>query len=99
ATAVGLTPHQGLIVSSDSFIANKDEVVRIVTEFPQAGATEMEGTSIAQACFVMGVPFVVIRSISDSADEEASVSFDEFIIEAGKKSAELVLAFIRHYEN
>ena len=99
AKAVGLTPHQGLIVSSDSFIANKDEVVRIVTEFPQAGATEMEGTSIAQACFVMGVPFVVIRSISDSADEEASVSFDEFIIEAGKKSAEFVLAFIRHYEN
>lgn len=98
ATAVGLTPHQGLIVSSDSFIANKAEVDRIVAEFPQAGATEMEGASIAQACHVMGVPFVVIRSISDSADEEASVSFDEFIIEAGKKSAELVLAFIQHYD-
>lgn len=98
ANTVGLTPHQGLIVSSDSFIADKEEVERIVSEFPQAGATEMEGASIAQACYVMGVPFVVVRSISDSADEEASISFDEFIIEAGKKSAELVLAFIRNYQ-
>ncbi|WP_062532521.1 5'-methylthioadenosine/adenosylhomocysteine nucleosidase [Jeotgalibaca dankookensis] len=98
AELLGLSPHKGLIVSSDSFVASKREVERILKEFPQAGATEMEGASIAQAAYLLEVPFVVIRSISDSADEEASISFDEFIIKAGKKSAELVISFIKNYK-
>lgn len=98
AGLLGLSPHKGLIVSSDSFVASKEEVERILKEFPQAGATEMEGASIAQAAYLLEVPFVVIRSISDSADEEASISFDEFIIKAGKKSAELVISFIKNYK-
>ncbi|MDE1547918.1 5'-methylthioadenosine/adenosylhomocysteine nucleosidase [Jeotgalibaca caeni] len=92
--AVGLTPREGLIVSSDSFIADPEAVKQIIVDFPEAGATEMEGASIAQACHVLGVPFVVVRAISDSADEEASISFDEFIEVAGKNSAEMVMAFL-----
>lgn len=99
AHSVGLHPLKGLIVSSDSFIASKEDVSTIKEDFPEAGATEMEGASIAQTCYVMDTPFVVIRAISDSADEKASVSFDEFIITAGKKSAEMVLAFLAtHHE-
>lgn len=98
AQSVGLHPLQGLIVSSDSFIASKEGVSKIKQDFPEAGATEMEGASIAQTCFVMDTPFVIIRAISDSADEEASTSFDEFIITAGKKSAEMVVAFLANHQ-
>lgn len=97
AQSVGLHPQKGMIVSSDSFIASKKDVETIQMNFPKAGATEMEGTSIAQTCYVLKTPFVVIRAISDSADEEASVSFDEFIITAGKKSAEMVVAFLDNH--
>lgn len=96
AREVGLRPYTGMIVSSDSFVASKEEVERIRNEFPEAVATEMEGASIAQASMVLGTPFVVVRAISDSADEEAGVTFDEFILTAGKKSAEMVLAFLHH---
>lgn len=96
AREVGLRPSTGVIVSSDSFVASKEEVERIRAEFPEAVATEMEGASIAQASMVLGTPFVVVRAISDSSDEDAGVTFDEFIVTAGKKSAEMVLAFLRH---
>ena len=97
AQEVGLAAEKGLIVSSDSFIASKEEITRIISEFPEAYATEMEGASIAQTCYTMDVPFVVVRAISDCADEEASISFDDFIVEAGKKSAEMVIEFIKYY--
>lgn len=93
--SVGLNHQIGMIVSSDSFIADPQEVARISSEFPEAGATEMEGASIAQTCHLMGVPFVVVRAISDSSDDDASVSFDEFIEVAGRKSAEMVLTFLK----
>lgn len=94
---VGLRAETGVILSSDSFIADSEAVNLIKADFPEAGATEMEGASIAQTCHVMNVPFVVVRAISDSADQEASISFDEFIETAGKKSAEMVMAFLEAY--
>lgn len=96
--SIGLHHEIGMIVSSDSFVANASEVARIRQEFPGAGATEMEGASIAQTCYTMEVPFVVVRAISDSADEEASVSFDEFIEVAGKNSAEMVMNFLEEHQ-
>ena len=51
----------------------------------------MEGAAIAQAAYQFKVPFVIVRAMSDTGDEEAGISFDEFIIEAGKKSAQMIL--------
>ena len=51
----------------------------------------MEAAAIAQTCTQLGVPFVVIRAVSDSADEKADVSFDEFLKTAAVHSAEMVL--------
>lgn len=84
----------GLIVTGDSFISNKDKIREIKHNFSEALVTEMEGTAIAQTCYQFSTPFVVVRAVSDVADEEASLSFDEFIDLAGKKSAEMVLKFI-----
>lgn len=84
----------GLIVTGDSFISNKERINEIKNHFTEALVTEMEGAAIAQTCYQFGVPFAVVRAVSDVADEEASISFDEFIDLAGKKSAEMVLKFI-----
>jgi len=87
--------QRGLIVTGDSFISNQNQLNRIKEEFPRALVTEMEGAAIAQTCYQFDVPFLVIRAVSDSADEEAGMSFDEFIELAGKQSAETVLTFVQ----
>lgn len=86
--------HQGLIVTGDSFISSERQINHIIDHFPDALVTEMEGTAIAQTCHQFNIPYIVVRALSDTADEVASVSFDQFIDEAGKQSADLVLHFL-----
>ena len=86
--------RSGLIISGDSFISSKEELTKLRHVFPKALVTEMEGAAVAQTCYQFGIPCAVIRAVSDSADEEATVSFDEFVTFAGQRSAELVLALI-----
>ena len=91
------TKHQvksGLIVTGDSFIADPTTLATILSHFPEALACEMEGAAIAQTAFQFDVPCLVVRAMSDTADHDATVSFDEFIELAGKRSAEMVLHFI-----
>lgn len=92
--SLGMTSIVGEIVSSDSFIASSEKINTIRYHFPLAKCSEMEGASIAQVCYVFSVPFVVVRAISDSANEKASVSFDEFIVTAGENSAKMVLKML-----
>ena len=96
AEKVGLKAKQGLILTSDSFVADKKIVDQIKLHFPEALASEMEGAAIAQVCYQFNKPFVIVRAMSDVADEEAGMSFDEFIIEAGKKSGEMVIELIKN---
>lgn len=91
---VGLNAKTGLIVSGDQFVHSQEQIQRIQNMFKDVLANEMEGTAIAQVAYQFKVPFVVIRAMSDVGDENASVNFDDFIIEAGKKSAEMVLALL-----
>lgn len=93
---VGLKSVKGVIVTSDSFIADKNTIQRIKTDFPDALVSEMEGAAVAQVCYQFKTPFVIVRAVSDAADDEAGISFDKFIIEAGKKSAEMVMEIIKH---
>ncbi|MBM6613520.1 5'-methylthioadenosine/adenosylhomocysteine nucleosidase [Desemzia sp. RIT804] len=93
---VGLKSIKGVIVTSDSFIADKAVIERIKTDFPDALVSEMEGAAVAQVCYQFKVPFVIVRAVSDTADDEAGISFDKFIIDAGKKSAEMVMEIIQH---
>ena len=89
------TWHLGLIATGDSFIAGEDKIASIKSHFPAVSAVEMEGAAIAQAAQALDLPFLVIRAMSDNANHEASISFDEFIIEAGRRSAQVLLAFLK----
>lgn len=94
AESVGLNTKTGLIVSGDQFIASDDAKKRILNIYPDALAAEMEGAAIGQVATQFNTPFVVIRAMSDTANGDAGQSFDEFIVDAGKRSAQMLLAYI-----
>ena len=87
--------HRGLIATGDSFIAGQDKIDKIKEHFPDVLAVEMEGAAIAQAAHSIGLPFMVVRAMSDTASHDANITFDEFIVDAGKRSAETLIAFLK----
>lgn len=91
-------PVVGLITSSDSFISSDGRIAEIKKHFPDVLAVEMEGASIAQAATALKKPFAIIRAMSDTASHDANVKFDEFIIEAGRKSAQTLMNFLNNME-
>ncbi len=93
----GQASYLGLIATGDSFIADPDRVAAIKHHFPEVLAVEMEGAAIAQAAQAAGKPFLVIRAMSDTAQGDANITFDEFILEAGKRSAQTLLALLNSY--
>lgn len=94
AKPLGWNTQKGLIVSGDSFVSSAEAIQNIKDHFPKALVTEMEGAAVAQTCQQFEVPVAVIRAVSDVADEQASVNFDEFVLLAGERSAQLVLSLI-----
>ncbi len=83
----------GRIATGDQFIASRDIKNSIRDEF-SAMCVEMEGGAIAQTCFINNVPFVVLRSISDKADDSAEVSYLTFVEKAAIVSANIVVEFV-----
>jgi adenosylhomocysteine nucleosidase len=74
----GVRVLEGRVASGDQFIASREGVQRLWTGFGAACA-EMEGAAVAQVCARAGVPFVVIRSVSDTADHAANVDYRTFM--------------------
>lgn len=69
--------HVGRIVSGDQFVSDKAVKDRISSQF--AGfCTEMEGAAIAQAAYLNQIPFVILRAISDKADDSATMDYPAF---------------------
>lgn len=71
--------HRGLIGSGDEFIDSRSKLAALKQALPPLLAVEMEGAAVAQVCFEFGVPFAVIRTVSDAANEDAPVDFMQFI--------------------
>lgn len=85
----GLHTAVGRIVSGDQFISGKEVKDRLITEF-HADCTEMEGAAIAHASYLNGLPFVVVRAISDKADDSAEMDYPTFEQQAAGHCARLV---------
>lgn len=89
-----VTVIQGLICSGDAFIGSDEKAATILSLFPQMKAVEMEAAAIAQTCFMLDCPCVVIRSLSDIAGKESTVSFEQYLQTAAKNSANLVVKML-----
>lgn len=72
----------GVIASGDEFVCSKERNTWLYENVKDIKCVEMEGASVAQVCFEYGIPYTVIRVISDCANNDASVDFDLFIKEA-----------------
>lgn len=71
--------HQGTIISGDQFVGNIERVRGLRAALPDALCVEMEGAAVAQICYEYDLPFAVLRTISDSADESAGIDFSAFL--------------------
>lgn len=69
--------HTGRIVSGDQFISDNSKKNWLVENF-NGYCTEMEGAAIAQTAYLNGIPFLIIRAISDKADHSAEMTYSEF---------------------
>jgi len=87
---LNLNAVQGLICSGDAFINGDQALDRIRTFFPKAVAVEMEAAAIAQVCHQFETPFVVIRAISDVADQASHLSFEQFLCIAAQRSSTVI---------
>jgi adenosylhomocysteine nucleosidase len=87
---------EGLIVTGDAFMASPNRRVELRKDL-NASALEMEGAAVAQICKRFGIPILVIRSITDYSDANASQSYQQFMDTASRNAAELALATIRSF--
>ena len=70
---------KGLIATGDSFISDENVINRLKVELPNLEAIEMEGGAVAQVAEQEGVPWVILRVISDSADSNSKMDFNQFL--------------------
>lgn len=85
---------KGLIATGDSFMNDPVRVEAIKDKFNDLQAVEMEAAAIAQVAYQFGVPFVIIRSLSDIAGKESDISFEQYLDQAAKNSADLVMKMV-----
>ena len=78
----------GRVASGDQFICSKELKDKIIAD-TQAICAEMEGTAIAQTAYRNGVPFVILRAISDKADDSAEMDYPTFERIAAHRCAEV----------
>jgi adenosylhomocysteine nucleosidase len=84
----------GTIVTGDAFVASKDKGKELQEKLG-ADAVEMEGAAVAQVCYQRGIGCLVIRSMSDKADESAVMDKQIFYALAAKNSVSLVAGIIQ----
>lgn len=91
---LGIHCKVGTIASGDQFVVDKSRKETIVNQF-DAIACEMEGAAIGQVCYVNGVDYAVIRAISDSADDSASMDYPTFTVKAAENSSKVMQRLIQ----
>lgn len=80
----------GRVASGDQFVCEKEQKERIIA-ITQALCTEMEGTAIAQTAYRNRVPFVILRAISDKADDSAEMDYPTFEAIAANRCAQVTM--------
>lgn len=85
----------GSVTSENEFICSMKVEKHICTPHT-AYCAEMEGTSIAHTCFWNQIPFVMVRVISDKADQNPDVNFEDFVDESARNTSKVIENIIRN---
>ena len=94
AVVPGRGVRSGVIVSGDVFVSGKELKQELASRY-HADAAEMEGAAVAQVAQLSGVPFAVLRVVSDLADGTAPESFATFELETASLSSKIVRKFLQ----
>ncbi|AZY47846.1 5'-methylthioadenosine/adenosylhomocysteine nucleosidase [Bordetella avium] len=86
--------HRGLIATGDQFVGDTETGHDLRARLPDALCVEMEGAAVAQVCHEFGIPWAVLRTISDHADSHADIDFLRFLREVASVYSSGIL---RHY--
>ena len=87
---------KGVIASGDQFIASEAYVQKLQEDY-DALACEMEGAAVAVVCQNYGIPFVVIRCMSDKADGKAHESYENMVEHAADQSCRVVMRMLEKF--
>ena len=93
---------KGLIATGDSFISDESVIKRLKDELPDLEAVEMEGGAVAQVAEQEGVPWIILRVISDSADSNSEIDFEKFLkdyVLSSRKILDCILQDIPKFSN
>lgn len=90
--------HMGRVASGDQFIRTKEQKNKIIAD-TSAACAEMEGAAIAHTAYRNQVPFVVIRAISDKADDSAEMDYPTFEAIAARRCAEVTRLLAKELRN
>ncbi len=91
---LGINSKIGIIASGDQFIASPEKKVEIKERFG-AISCEMEGAAVGHVCYVNGVKFLVVRAISDDADNSSPDDFPAYCVKVSENSSKAILAFMK----
>ena len=97
ANKLGIKLKEGIIASGDQFIHSREKKEWIKKTF-NASAIEMEGGAVGCVTWTLDVPFFMLRSISDTAEEGAGVDFDEFLEESSRVSAKFLIEMLKELD-
>jgi len=89
----------GNIASGDLFIASDTDRNIIKYGLPNIACVEMEGAAVAQVCYEFGIPFTIIRTISDTANENSGIDFTKFIVSIASNYSEGIIRELFEHEN
>ena len=89
-----ISTFRGRVVSGDQFVADHEKKAWLSETFG-GFCTEMEGAAVGQAAYLNGIPFLVIRAISDKADNSASMDYPEFEAKAIAHTVALVMEMVK----
>jgi len=84
------------IASGDQFISTKQQINSIKNALPNIACVEMEGAAVAQVCFEYQIPFSIIRTISDNANNNSHIDFPKF---AKTIASNYALGILKNYIN
>ena len=88
-----ISVFRGRVVTGDQFISQREIKNNIANTF-DGMCTEMEGAAIAQVAYLNHIPFLIVRAISDKADDSADMDYEIFEAQAIKHSVNLTLELI-----
>lgn len=98
AESLGIAHKVGRVVSGDLFVSEKEKKQELIDKF-HGLCCEMEGGAIAQVCVVNRTPFVILRAISDSADEQAEGTYLDFASFAAEEAIKLITTMLEQKSN